>query len=241
MTRLFTTWYDSGNVHRQLELEECFRRNLNNPFFDKICLWQYSGSALSAETKLVVRQENRQADFNDFFEWINAVSQPDDIAIIANTDIWFDETIGLAQAIKPDQCFVLLRMEKDGKHFVAPLTGQPRWDAQDAWIFRAPVRAVSADFGLGSPRNDNALAYRLRQAGYDVRNPALDIHIHHLHDSDIRRPTYNHVRIPPPWLHVEPGNIEHIPKFKMLSKRFNVKWWVRKLIRQLTPKDRRPR
>ena len=240
MIRLFTTWYQSSAPARQAELEECLQRNLANPHLGQICLWQYADAPLTPHPKILVRRETLQADFDDYFAWANAVSQPGDIAIIANTDIWYDDTIRLAETITNAQAFALLRLESDGQP-VLNHAGQPRCDSQDAWIFRTPIRHVGADYGLGTVHTDNALAYRLWKVGYDLRNPATDIHIHHLHASQVRRPQYNTVRIAPPWLEVECGTLDYRPRLKFIRKTFNLNWVFRRWKRRLTPKAERPR
>ncbi len=240
MIRLFTAWYQSGHSARQAELDECLQRNLANPHLGQICLWLYGGNPLPSNPKILVRRETLQADFDDYFAWANAICQPGDIAIIANTDIWYDDTIRLVETITSEQAFALLRLERDGRP-VLNHDGQPRWDSQDAWVFRTPIRHVGADYGLGTVHTDSALAYRLWRAGYDLRNPATDIHIHHVHDSQVRRPQYNTVRIAPPWLNIEPGTLAYKPRFKFIRKTFNLNWVVRRWKRRLTPKAQRPR
>lgn len=240
MIRLFTTWYQSGHAARQAELEECLQRNLANPHISQICLWQYSGKVLPPHPKLLVRPEKTQADFDDYFAWANAISRPGEVAVVANTDIWFDDTIRLAETMAANQAFALLRWESDGQ----PLKddkGALRWDSQDAWVFRTPIRVIGAPHGLGTLRTENALAYRLWQAGLDLRNPAQSIHIHHRHASQVRRPQFSSVRIPPPWLLIEPLEIHGQPRYKILRKTFNPKWAFVKLKRRLTSKARRPR
>ena len=240
MIRLFTTWYQSSHSARQAELDECLQHNLANPHLGQICLWQDSGAPLTPHPKILVRREPLPADFDDYFAWANAISPPGDIAIIANTDIWYDDTIRLAETITSGQAFALLRLESDGQP-VLNHAGQPRWDSQDAWIFRTPIRPVGADYGFGTVHTDNALAYRLWKVGYDLRNPATDIHIHHLHASQVRRPQYNTVRIAPPWLDVESGSLDYKPRMKFIRKTFNLNWVFRRWKRRLTPKAERPR
>ena len=133
MIRLFTTWYQSSAPARQAELEECLQRNLANPHLGQICLWQYADAPLTPHPKILVRRETLQADFDDYFAWANAVSQPGDIAIIANTDIWYDDTIRLAETITNAQAFALLRLESDGQP-VLNHAGQPRCHAHRATI-----------------------------------------------------------------------------------------------------------
>jgi hypothetical protein len=232
MIRLVTIWYDARSPARQGELQECLRRNLDHPHIGQVVLWKYSGAAPGLESKLMIREEDRQPSFEDLFTLANTVCAPGDVAMIANSDVWFDESVALVQNIEPNQCYALLRLESDGRFF-STQEGKPRRDAQDAWIFRAPIRPVGADFGLGRSGSDNALAYLLCRGGYDLRNPAKTIHIHHLHASGVRPFTAKKHRIPPPWLHVEPTELHERGQTWPLRKTFSLKWHLRRLQRRL--------
>jgi hypothetical protein len=55
-------------------------------------------------------------------------------------------------------------------------------DSQDVWIFNGPVeKGVDANFLLGHPGCDNALAYKLEFSGYEVLNPSLTLKTYHQH------------------------------------------------------------
>lgn len=232
MIRLFSVWYDAQNPIRQGELQECLRRNLDNPCLGQVLVWEYSGEAPGAESKLLIRKENHPPTFTELFRLANAVSAPGDVAIIANSDVWFDGTAALAEKIEPHQCYALLRWESNGKLF-ATRAGIPRRDSQDAWIFRTPIRPIETGFGLGRPRNDNALAYRICRCGYDLRNPAKTIQIHHLHASGIRPLAGKKYRIPPPWMHVEATELHERGQTWLIRKPFNLKWPFRHLRQRL--------
>jgi hypothetical protein len=233
MIRLFTVWYDAKSPGRQGELQECLRRNLGNPHIEQVVLWKYSGVTPGAESKLTVREENHPPTFDEIFALANTVCAPGDVAVISNSDVWYDDTAVLVEKIEPNQCYALLRWESNGKLY-ATREGKPRRDAQDAWIFRTPIRPVGTDFGLGCPRNDNALAYLLCRCGYDLHNPAKTIHIHHLHASGVRPFTAKKYRIPPPWMHVEATELHERGQTWLLRKTFSLKWYFRRLRRRLT-------
>lgn len=232
MIRLITLSYDAKNAARQAELQECLQRNLANPHLGQVLLWKESGKTPAAPTglgsKLALLEKNHAPTFDELFALANAVCDRDDVALIANSDVWFDDTAALIESIRPNQFFALLRWEEDGKLFSTP-NGQPRPDSQDAWIFRAPIRPVGAPFGLGLPRNDNALAYRLWKLGFDLRNPAKTIRIHHLHASAVRSYGSTKFCIPPPWLHLEATEIHERGQTKILRKTFSPKWQFRRL------------
>lgn len=232
MIRLFTLAYDARSSARQQELTECLHRNLANAHLDQVILWWDSGAAPAAppglEAKLVVLKRNHVPTFTELFAVANEVCANDDIAIIANSDVWFDETAAQIEQIRPGQCFALLRWEADGRLHSTP-EGQPHPDSQDAWIFRAPIPAVAADFKLGLQRNDNALAYRIWKMGLDLRNPAKTIRVHHLHASAVRTFAATKNFVPPPWLHIEATELHERGQTRLLPKTFSPKWQLRRL------------
>ena len=221
MIGLFTCWHDAGNPVRQAELEVCLRRNLANQHIRQVVLWKDSGSVPVRESKLLVCEKNRQPTFDDLFALANAVCVRNDIAVIANNDIWFDDTVALAGNIGLNECYALLRWEED--HKLLSSKGRPREDSQDAWIFRTFIPLVGADFSPGRPRCDNALAYRFWKHGYDFSNPAKSIHIHHLHASGLRNYDSKKHRIPRPWLHVEPTALGVRGRMSLLRNKFGSK------------------
>lgn len=143
--------------------------------------------------------------FSHFFTLINKVTKDDDINIIANTDIYFDdENIELIKNIRPEECYALARWDIyfDGKaqHF-------NRRDTADVWIFKGKIKNIpDCDFTLGLPGCDNAICERIQRAGYVVKNPSKDIRSYHLHLSGVRN--YDRkVVVPKPYLLITPHSL----------------------------------
>lgn len=109
-------------------------------------------------------------------------------------------------------CYALSRWDyvdqNTATHFNRP-------DSQDAWVFfGAPKHFVGADFRFGIPGCDNKIAYLLKENGYDVWNPSLDMKAIHLHQVQSR--TYIEQKIPavpPPYHLVVPCTIQDVFKF----------------------------
>lgn len=185
MIRVLQNFYFDSNPERQKEIEECFARN----------------SSLSELDSFLPIYSPHRLTFQDFFVRINAMSENDDINIIANSDVYFDSTIQLAEKIKNNECYALSRwdVQSDGsiKHFA-------RSDSQDVWIFRGPIKNISADFFLGYRGCDNRLAFEISKAGYKISNPSLSIRAYHLHLTCVRNYTMTkEFLIPGPYLNVK--------------------------------------
>lgn len=142
-----------GPSARQEELKTCWR--INDELFDEV-------------TTPVGRPT-----FAELF----SLCKPDRINVIANSDIYFDATIHLANP-SPSQVYALSRWDvlDDG---ASVLWDHP--DSQDVWIVNGGPHSVPARFLMGVAGCDNALAFILQSEGYIVINPSKTIKAHHLH------------------------------------------------------------
>jgi hypothetical protein len=134
----------------------------------------------SVEGRFVVHNIGQRMTFADAFGYANANIQSGDIAIVANADIYFDETVQMLKkgeihkmerkgiAISPvidmrKRAFALLRWDVLPHHSSRqdyknrPLVYHPRTDCQDSWVFQVPLPKIHGrcDFVLGRLRCDN--------------------------------------------------------------------------------------
>jgi hypothetical protein len=184
MIRLFVNWYEDANKERQKEIDLCLRKNLANPLLN-----------------VIVIESQEKLTYSSFFKRVNNLAQANDISIIANSDIFFDETIALSDRLRAYEVFALSRWEWYGE-------GQPanfcnRQDSQDAWIFRGIIRQVNGDFTLGKAGCDNRIAYEFTAAQYKVLNPSKSIKTYHVHNTGIRNYNPNDV-VPQPYYCIPP-------------------------------------
>ena len=192
MINLFINYFDHSNSQRKKEIEFCLEKNQENEYLHKI----------------IIVNRNERATYGDFFRAMKAF--PKDVNIIANADIYFDETIQLVEGIKQRQCYALTRwedingtiMDFNQRH---GRPSPPQW-SQDAWVFRGSttpeyydnVEAIRDNkiremipFCLGIPGCDNKIAALLKEKGFNVTNPSLNIRAIHKHrNSDRDYPNY---------------------------------------------------
>lgn len=178
MIRLFYNYYEDKNPHRKREIDLCLQKNLENKIL----------------TTIIIETPGKPS-YDFFFEQINKVTGPDDINIICNSDIFFDETIAHAANIKEKEMYALLRWEW---HSPQHIVFHERPDSQDTWIVKGKVENVQGNFTLGVRGCDNRIAYEFQKAGYSVINPAKTIKTYHVHNSMIRNYTMADV-VPPPY------------------------------------------
>ena len=208
MIRVFTTWYEEPKAERRAEFLACLNDNLNNEYVGQVCvIAEKLDSSPSSSTKLDLKHATTRPTYEDFRAWINDIVSEDDVSIIANTDIYFDETVRFAdQALDANECYALARWENGA------LTD--RNDSQDAWMFRGKMRPMDADYRLGVPRCDNRFLRELREAGYTVKNPSFAIRANHVHAGEVRH--YDVITsdawVDPPYGYAWPQNLLSLPE-----------------------------
>lgn len=151
-------------------------------------LQQIQGSSL--KPVIITYTRDRQS-FKDFFDIANQL-YPHENVIIANADIYFDETLLLLDGYDLNgKLLALTRWEpypRRGsiwKHCCVP--NQPlSSDSQDAWILRTPINIKNANIKMGTIGCDPNIAYEAEESGLQVSNPCLTIKSYHLHHSLVR-------------------------------------------------------
>lgn len=203
MFNLFTSYFHDGNAARQEELREVLQRNIELKAIDRIYLLMDQPIekcvAVPCHKKITHIYLRSRPYYNTLFHLIGEVSSDDCWNCIANSDIYFDETIRLCPRYGTNVCLALTRYEvkANGVEFLN------RKDSQDCWIFRGKPRGIKGDFVMGIPGCDNAIAWRFEQAGYRVINPSLTIRTYHLHRTNKRNYDVNN-KVPQPYKLIPP-------------------------------------
>lgn len=214
MIRIFSSNYPEKNRVRRSELLTCFQKNVDLGSIGSHCILIENDSfSLPNHQKLKTRSIAYRPKYEDFFQWANElVESPQDISIIANSDIYFDATLlALANSLKPHQCAALSRWDVQADRSLRLFD---RNDSQDAWIFRGKIRPMNAAVCVGILGCDNRILYELRTAGYEVINPAFSVRACHLHIK--KRPEYpieiNGPRVDSPYAFLWPHNLMSLPQ-----------------------------
>ena len=198
---MINLWISRYKIEEELKLEEmvtCLEKNIINAYIDNIYILDECDDKLPKNKKIKRFVVVNRPTYNDFFKFINRFT-PNDINIIANSDIYFDNTIGYCKFINDNDCFALSRYEETIIH------DDPKV-SQDVWIFKNKIRDVDGNFNLGHFGCDNKIAYEIKKAGYDILNPCLDIKSHHVHKSS-RTWQDTQQQLPQPHLYVEESHI----------------------------------
>lgn len=199
---LYTSFYKDKSEVRQKELELCLGMNINNPLIDKIVIMIEGHRELFPilQNEKIIAVEKPRPTFQMFFDLANSISKEDDISLIANSDIFYDESLGLLDTFNfNNTCIALSRYhyQQDGTIKLH----HEKW-SQDTWIFKGKIKQLKfAGFHLGIRGCDNRISYELKLAGYNVLNPALSLKSIHYHPSDLHN--YGNNFVPKPYMAVD--------------------------------------
>ena len=200
---LITTYYKSINIARNKEIDKCLLKNIENKYIKKIYLLNneiYDLHDLCKSNKIIQVKISNDDNYNYRLKYCDAVKFINDnlkgnICILANSDIYFDETLfKINRKIIHNNFFALLRYDEDndGNKKIFTRHGQPRDDSQDCWIFQSPlnVNLKKIDFSFGTPGCDSIFATCVYEEGkLRISNPCYDIISIHVHNTEFR--TYN--------------------------------------------------
>jgi hypothetical protein len=215
-----TSWRSNQGVHlitsffkgtyknkRVAELLECVRRNVRNPAFEAVhVLWEDANPRLelAAEltpeenARLVTSKVNQQPTYQRFFAYANYVLERGAIGIVANSDLYFDKSVGNLKFGSPgNQSNWRSAMALSRRH--APECGtrndwkstydlcQHYIGSHDAFVFAPPV----PEFVLRETKHtqnhfgaENIVVWAFLWSKYfrgHVTNPCLRVHAFHLH------------------------------------------------------------
>lgn len=183
--------YTSPNAARQAELDHAARVNASSGLF--------AGVGLVDGTR-------HRLTFRDLFDYAHRTF-PNEICVIANSDISFDHTLSLViPRVQPNVLIALSRWENEsgpvmGGHVVDEEDGKLFSQTQDAWIFRGgAIPPFRADQQLGILACETRLAYEAAAAGVVILNPAISIRTRHHHQSNVRTYTRKDVYKGPRYL-----------------------------------------
>lgn len=189
MFELITTFYNEQNIDRRNEFLQALKLNAENTYIKRLYVLCESGEEFitNFSPKIeIVKCENRPK-FKDLIIFANTRSSRL-IKIIANTDIYFDETLSKAVNLKNKEVYCLTRWNQID-------AGQIEFflniKSQDSWIFKGILPDNIGEYFMGVPGCDNRLAAELLANEFKISNPSLSVHSIHLHATEKR--TYHKV------------------------------------------------
>jgi len=214
---LLISHYDEPNPARAAEYAECLERNCALSRIEQVHVFCEDDSRPKASPKVKIIALRHRPRFSDLFEHANG-ELVGRICIIANSDIYFDQTIQhFTFTDFTDLLFCLSRWNVDENGQTKLVDGAR--GSQDAWIFRAPIKPFTNDWPLGLLACDNRLAYEAQVAGLRLLNPCVSVHANHLHLTGVHNWTEEtRVEGASHFVDPGPGTIGSVPLPRNLSQ-----------------------
>lgn len=167
--KLISQWWNPRDEERLAELEFCKQKN--ESIFGECVYLDGSQGSLT-------------------FKRLFSEAKDGELCVVANTDVWFDESVRLLEGLCEEKVFVALtRWSNESSPYMAGWT-LPSGDdflffsgSQDAWAF-VGCEAVrqSVELPLGIVGCDQAVAAWAATAGLFVVDPALSVKCWHKHE-----------------------------------------------------------
>lgn len=195
---LIQQYFVAKNDARRIEIDETFFKNASNKCIDKYIIMLEKKEDLEIVKnllKLVDRQHiqyilfTRKACFSDYFNI--SCGDPelrDNVCVLANADIYFDDSIRELINLRKDQFAAIARHEilDNGS---LELIQRPA-HSQDVWAFVSPIPTqleFNTDFPQGHWHCENRLSTEINSAGMILCNPCTTVRAIHNHRSNLGR------------------------------------------------------
>ena len=159
----------------------CLIKNINNKNIDKVVVLTEKDviPPVSLQEKVVFKEIDKRLDYES---WLNfsAEQYPDEIKVLANSDIYFDHTVKKLKEIKDwdNKLFIISRkdLSKNGQIVLSRETYQGESElidpsfSQDAWVYRKKLKKFKADYLLGVWNCESAFRNNAVKSGVEVIN-----------------------------------------------------------------------
>jgi hypothetical protein len=198
---LLTQFYEPKWIYRKKEIFECLEQNLNNRHIDEVHLFvedEFNFEKIFPNNKNLnkikrVNQKERLS-FRDAFEYSNKNLPKNNIKILSNSDIYFNDTLKNIHENLLGESHVLAlsrhNLDKKNKLKIEKLHAV----SQDSWAWKGNMELLKDDkhynndgIKLGYWGCDNYIAALFKKSGYSVSNPCKSIICTHLHkDKNMR-------------------------------------------------------
>lgn len=206
---LLIEYFNSLNHMRNGEYLYCLHQNLGNSLIENVYLFMEKDAELNFDSPKIKKVlVGKRPTYKDIFDFCNE-NLKDQICVVSNADIIFDDTLRYFKSINMDKTFYALSRWEissgDGKNWeIEPYDNAA---SQDSWIFKTPIpTSDSMNYTMGQPRCDNKITYNMRELGYTCRNPGKKVITVHFHPCNFRTYTMEgvEIKIPGPYLLVAP-------------------------------------
>lgn len=184
---LYYNYFKSSFAERIPEIDYCFNRCIEDTNIDKVYVFDETKSVVETE-KVKPIPTDKRLTFRDYFNFINTKSSASDVNAIINTDCYFGhDSSNLLNNIKDNESWCLSRWHVRSLDPFDSFPFSTNPFSHDGWVFRGIIKNIKqCDWSLGIPGCDSRIAFEIKDAGYEMRNPMLSLKLYHVHMSEKR-------------------------------------------------------
>lgn len=205
---LLLDFYQPSNYLRFAEYLYALHENLKHNLIEKIILFISDDFTLSFKSdKIQIVHLNSRPTYDVMFNFCN--ENFNDICILGNSDIIFDESLSLVTKENLKNTFYALsRRELQEDYTVQERPVSHLHCSQDAWFFLPKIKfSQPANFTFGVPCCDRRISRIAKDSGYIVKNPYDKIILKHAHQVGYRSyQLEKRTPVPGPYFDCYPSN-----------------------------------
>ena len=212
---LITQLYKSVDI-RYNELITALKKNIENNYINQIILLHEEKLDIPHHPKVKEIIVGKRLTYKMAFDWAEEHIPSGEIVMLANSDMWFDDTINKIKSIDFSNTVVALSRYDLNKNNEWVIISETPQYSQDTWIYENPIKLNhDSNLTMGVPGCENKLAWVIRNSKkndikYNVINPALTIKSYHEHLSNVRN--YVATDLVHPWRYPEPYEYVFVSK-----------------------------
>jgi hypothetical protein len=169
---LITQFWNFENPKRKEEIYECLLNNAKNRYINKIYVFSENNSYMKFHhNKIVPLKADHRLTYFEMFKTVNQ-SFRNQICIVANADVYFDESIVKANHIDYKNKIVALSSYDS-------VTKQLEDFSIDSWILKSTTIPYS-EYRIGESHDDLRLISTLSENDIEIINPCKEIFSYHV-------------------------------------------------------------
>ena len=213
-----TQFFVSPKAHRYNEIVHTLQKNAECDYIDRIILLNERTYDLPVSSpKIEQHVIGHRLNFRTVFQYIYEKLPADVLVVVANSDIYLDDSWRLLWSLSMRDTFLsLLRWDVQEDPAEKPVLFGPRSDSQDTWVVSSnSVKERkwnwdSLDISFGQNGCDNAINVEMLRNKYMVANPCMSLTTNHVHMSGVR--TYENLDIlsRPIFMYLKPTGIHDL-------------------------------
>jgi len=194
---LVTQYYEPKNKERLIEIKDTLINNNYNNIIDEIHLFvekDYNLDFLNDISKITIIKTHKRLSYKMVFDYTNNMNN-NNIILLANSDIYFNETLKRIHYLNYDNTFYALTIHEIIDGTLSKKNND--WGSQDVWIWKPPINIKktynNTDYFdqedgiiLGMGACDHRILKIMEDNGYNIRNVCRKIICIHNHKNDYR-------------------------------------------------------